>query len=270
MTPDYAAVNGLSQELSGLSAYTIYYVYVRANCNGEGQDDGSSTWYGFNFRTLSPCRVPGTPVATVTGKHTATVTWTNTSQSAQANNFTYIVSNMPIAEDELEISDPIATGVDAVSASISNLVSGTTFYFYVKNVCTGDVNCSSPWDSCQFTMPVAMPAVINLQASDIASNAFTATWESDTANFADETEWEVACVATGETPETWTTVSAREHFAIGLTPETVYDFYVRAKDGANYSANTMITVTTTAVPADCITLFDSSSNSCNNHRNNNN
>ncbi|MBQ0081662.1 MAG: fibronectin type III domain-containing protein, partial [bacterium] len=217
--PQLTGVYGNSAVITGLSQYTIYYVYVRTHCDAEGHDDGISQWSeGTSFRTLSPCRVPGTPEATITGKHTATVAWTNTSESAQADNFTYILSATPIAEDALETAEATETAYSNTTVDVTNLLCETTYHFYVKNVCTGDVNCSSPWDSCQFTMPVAMPAVINLQAFDIASNAFTAVWESDLANFADETEWEVACVPAGGTPETWTSVSAREHFAIGLTP----------------------------------------------------
>ena len=260
--PQLTGVYGNSAELTGLSQYTIYYVYVRTHCDAEGHDDGISQWSdGTSFRTLSPCRVPGTPEATITGKHTATVAWTNTSESAQADNFTYILSTTPIAEDALETAEATETAYSNTTVDVTNLLCETTYHFYVKNVCTGDVNCSSPWDSCQFTMPVAMPAVINLQAFDIASNAFTAVWESDLANFADETEWEVACVPAGGTPETWTSVSAREHFAIGLTPSTSYDFYVRAKDDGNYSANAMVTVVTAAVPADCQTIGNGMSTS---------
>ncbi len=271
--PQVTGATGNSAQITDLANYTTYYVYVRTHCDGEGQDDGISNWAGgTSFRTLSPCRVPGTPEATITGKHTATVAWTNTSEATQADNFTYILSATPIAEADLETASATASAYNDTTVDLTDLLSDTTYYFYVRNVCTGDVNCNSPWDSCQFPMPAALPAVINLQTYDIASNAFSAVWESDLANFADETAWEVACVEDGETPATWTEVSAREYFAIGLTPSTDYDFYVRATDGENYSANAKVDVATTAVPADCKTIGDGTGSSgdlpCNGYYNN--
>ncbi len=255
--PQITGVTGNSAPLANLDQYTIYYVYVRTHCDGEGRDDGISGWTGTSFRTLAPCRVPGTPVPALTGKHTATVTWTNTSDTAQqADNFTYILSTTPIAAENLDSEVPTATGVAAVSVALSNLLSETTYHFYVRNEC-GTSYGSSPWDSCQFTMHPEMPAVINLQISDVASNAFYATWESDVEKFADETAWDVAVVAHGEEPAAWETVTVAEYFALNLEPETAYDFYVRANDGAaHYSLATMDSVNTTAIPDNCITLFD--------------
>ena len=255
--PQITGVTGNSAPLANLDQYTIYYVYVRTHCDGEGQDDGISGWTGTSFRTLAPCRVPGTPVPVLTGKHTATVTWTNTSDTAQqADNFTYILSTTPIATDDLDREVPTATGVAAVSVALSNLLSETTYHFYVRNEC-GTSYGSSPWDSCQFTMHPEMPAVINLQISDVASNAFYATWESDVEKFADETAWDVAVVAHGEEPAAWETVTVAEYFALNLEPETTYDFYVRANDGAaHYSLATMDSVNTVPVPGDCQTIGD--------------
>lgn len=255
ITPQITGLTGNSAVLTGLEDYTIYYVYVRTHCDGENHDDGLSEWTeGIMFRTLSPCRVPSTPEATITGKHTATVAWSNTSgYAAQANNFTYVISDNAIAMANLGSAVAI-TGVDTVAVDLTGLDCETTYHFYVKNECTGDVNCSSPWDSCQFTMPEALPAVINVQVFDIASNAFTATWESDTANFANETQWEVACVASGDTPTEWTVVTTRSHIVLGLNPITSYDFYVRATDGNNHSENAMINATTIDEPTDCHTI----------------
>ncbi len=242
--PQHIGITGTSYQIANLNSYTTYYVYVRTHCDAQGYDDGVSGWAGTSFLTLAQCRVPGDLKATVTGKQTATITWTNTSGDAQqANNFTYILSTTPVAEAALETTATTETGVNTTSVNLTNLQSNTTYYFYIKNVCSG-IDCSSPWVSCQFTTPIAMPAVINLQVHDIAHNAFTATWESDSANFANETEWEVACVAHGTQPDTWTQVSVPEYFALGLTAETTYDFYVRAKNGNNYSANAQMEVTT--------------------------
>ncbi len=265
IVPQITGITGTSQLITGLAQDTTYYVYVRTHCDKDNYDDGISGWAGgISFPTPLCCHIPGTPEVAVTGKHTATVTWTNTSGDAQqADNFTYILSTTPIAGAALD--NTTATACDSTHVNLANLKSETTYHFYVRNVCA-DSECSSPWDSCQFTTPVAMPAVINLQAHDIAHNAFTATWESDTANFADEAEWEVACVAHGAQPTTWTTVFVPEYFIFGLEDSTTYDFYVRAKNSDSYSANAKIEVTTLSIEVtyDCkdviINLYNSTVN----------
>ncbi|MCQ2337993.1 MAG: fibronectin type III domain-containing protein [Paludibacteraceae bacterium] len=256
IVPQVSGVTGNSAQITGLSPYTLYNAYVRTHCDAEGYDDGISRWVGVSFRTLALCRVPGTPVATLTGKHTVTVDWTNTSDSArQADNFTYILSDTPISLESLDMTTPTASGVAAVTTSLSGLDSETTYHFYLRNDCGTSIG-TSPWDSCQFTTAPAVSAVINLTASDITYNAFTATWESDTAMFADEYEWEVAVVPYGETPTEWTLTTIRTFFAVGLSPETSYDIYVRAKSGDNRSEVTVVSLTTTSNPSSCITVFD--------------
>jgi len=242
-------------DATGLTAYTMYYVYVRANCQAGGHDDGSSQWLSYSFRTMSQCGAVTNISVVQTGKSTATATWEKT-KPAQDNNFNYILSTTGGLDDATLNGMPkTGTGLAEATASLAGLSPATTYYLYVQNDCGGEG--TSPWVSQSFTSYDAMPAVVNIAATEVTHTAMAFSWERNTAQFADETQWQVAVVAHDETPASWTTVSAMHYTAVGLTPETSYDIYVRpyqASPEAYGSASHLDEVTTTATPSDCVTI----------------
>ena len=246
---------------TGLTAYTMYYVYVRANCQAGGHDDGSSQWLSYSFRTMSQCGAVTNISVVQTGKSTATATWEKT-KPAQDNNFNYILSTTAGLDDATLNGMPkTGTGLAEATASLAGLSPATTYYLYVQNDCGGEG--TSPWVSQSFTSYDAMPAVVNIAATEVTHTAIAFSWERNTAQFADETQWQVAVVAHDETPASWTTVSAMHYTAVGLTPETSYDIYVRpyqASPEAYGSASHLDEVTTTAMPAACELVADGTMN----------
>ena len=242
-------------DATGLTAYTMYYVYVRANCQAGGHDDGSSQWLSYSFRTMSQCGAVTNISVVQTGKSTATATWEKT-KPAQTNNFNYILSTTGgLADATLNAMPKTGTGLAEATASLAGLSPATTYYLYVQNNCGGEG--ASPWVSQSFTTYDALPAVVNIATTEVTHTAIAYTWERNTAQFADETQWQVAVVAHVETPASWTTVSAMHYTAVGLTPETSYDIYVRpyqASPEAYGSASHLDEVTTTATPSDCVTI----------------
>ena len=251
-------------DATGLTAYTMYYVYVRANCQAGGHDDGSSQWLGYSFRTMSQCGAVTNISVVQTGKSTATATWEKT-KPAQDNNFNYILSTTAGLDDATLNGMPkTGTGLAEATASLAGLSPTTTYYIYVQNDCGGEG--TSPWVSQSFTTYDALPAVVNIAATEVTHTAIAYTWERNAAQFADETQWQVAVVAHGETPASWTTVSAMHHTAVGLTPETSYDLYVRpyqASPEAYGSASHLDEVTTTAMPAACELVADGTTTNSN-------
>ena len=247
-------------DATGLTAYTMYYVYVRANCQAGGHDDGSSQWLSYSFRTMSQCGAVTNISVVQTGKSTATATWEKT-KPAQTNNFNYILSTTGgLADATLNAMPKTGTGLAEATASLAGLSPATTYYLYVQNNCGGEG--ASPWVSQSFTTYAALPAVVNIATTEVTHTAIAYTWERNTAQFADETQWQVAVVAHGETPASWTTVSAMHYTAVGLTPETSYDLYVRpyqASPEAYGSASHLDEVTTTATPSDCVTIGEGTS-----------
>ena len=252
---------GTSCTLSNLNAYTQYYAYVRVRCNAQNShqiDDGVSTWTGTAFHTNSACAVLANAVATVTGKHTATLTWENTSET-QNDNFRVVLSTSEL-DDPGTVTAFYAQYIDSTSLNLTNLISDTTYYCYIQNSCGNAGN--SPWISCSFTTPEAMPAVINLHAYDISFNAFRIAWERDVANYADETLWEYVCVPHDSVPGYYSRVAEPTVTLFGLTPETQYDVYVLPTDGTQFGNARKITVTTAAAQSgSCVTVADGSSTS---------
>ena len=242
-------------DATGLTAYTMYYVYVRANCQAGGHDDGSSQWLSYSFRTMSQCGAVTNISVVQTGKSTATATWEKT-KPAQDNNFNYILSTTGGLDDATLNGMPkTGTALAEATASLAGLSPATTYYLYVQNDCGGEG--TSPWVSQSFTTYDAMPAVVNIAATEVTHTAIAFSWERNAAQFADETQWQVAVVAHDETPASWTIVSAMHYTAVGLTPETSYDLYVRpyqASPEAFGSAAHLDEVTTTATPSDCVTI----------------
>ena len=247
-------------DATGLMAYTMYYVYVRANCQAGGHDDGSSQWLGYSFRTMSQCGAVTNISVVQTGKSTATATWEKT-KPAQDNNFNYILSTTAGLDDAtLNAMPKTGTALAEATASLAGLSPATTYYLYVQNDCGGEG--TSPWVSQSFTTYDAMPAVVNIAATEVTHTAIAFSWERNAAQFADETQWQVAVVAHGETPASWTIVSAMHYTAVGLTPETSYDIYVRpyqASPEAYGSATHLDEVATTATPSDCVTIGEGTS-----------
>jgi hypothetical protein len=221
---DYAYEGtALTCDLTDLNAYTEYYIYVRANCGAP--DNTNSTWQSTTFRTLSACGVVSNLAVEITGKHTATATWEKT-KPAQDNNFAYILSTTDGLDDATLNGMPkTGSAISTLSVDLDELTSNTTYYLYVQNNCGGDG--MSPWVSTSFTTPDAMPAVVNLTTTQITHTAIAATWQKNVAQFADETQWQVAAVEHGETPAAWTIVNDMRYTFVGLTPETSYDLYVR-------------------------------------------
>ena len=248
----------LTCALSGLTAYTEYYIYVRANCGAP--DNVSSTWQSTTFRTLSACGVVADLAIEQTSKTTVVATWTKTKE-AQANNFNYILST---TEYDVETQGDILNGLPKTGSALTaltvalNISPATHYYFYVQNDCGNEG--LSPWKSVDFTTYDAMPAVVNITATQITHTAIAAIWQKNVAQFADESAWQVAVVAHGAPePTSWTVVNDTHYTFIGLTPETSYDLYVRPyqpNPEAFGTAAHLEDVTTTAFPATCETVAD--------------
>lgn len=235
------AADATSYNATGLTPDHDYYVYVKALCNGDAHPEGTSGWASYQFHTYPNVRVPVIIDVMPTGKHTAQAGVVNTGYLlGQPTNFSYILSTTLLDDAALAIATPTVTGIDTMIVDIDELASATTYYLYFRNEMNGEV---SPWSAPDsVTMPAAMPAVINMQASEIAHNAMTVSWTPDFDQFADETAWIAAAVLHGQQPTAndWQLVTNTFEFTddiyggynifIGLTPDTAYDIYVAAYD----------------------------------------
>ncbi|MGX8712203.1 MAG: fibronectin type III domain-containing protein [bacterium] len=247
----------LSYTVTGLNAYTYYKAYVLVTCNEpEIEDPVTSTWAeSETFRTLSACGTATNITAQITGKKMATLTW-EMSKPEQDKNFTYIYSTTGIALEDLDnyTGANRVEGYGNLTVNLTGLTNGVLYHFYIQNNCGGEG--ISPWDSVSFETYEAWPVVLNLAASHISYNAFTASWNHNTARFASEGSWQVALVEPGTALEDiteWQLVSDSTMIFSGLTAGTSYDLHVRpcAPDASAWGNDVTITVTTLAMPMDC-------------------
>jgi len=246
IVPQFDSLTALSQEITGLEAYTDYYVYVRCNCDGEGQADGTSTWSApYFFRTNSACRVVSNLKSTLLSKTSARVEW---KASGQDNNFQYVLSTTPLSKAEVEVAPLTGSALVDTFVVLNGLQANQKYYVYVANSC--GMEGVSPYVVDSFLTVHACPPVANLTANYVAFNAVGLTWNRGL--FGEENQWEVGIVGRESKAQVVTDSSA---VLIGLEAETDYTFYVKAICGdGDTSIVAKLAISTPVKPADEATI----------------
>jgi hypothetical protein len=263
-----AAINvdadATSYTATGLTIGEQYYVYIAAY---SVRDAALSQWSDeVSFRVPEACSFPENIVAAVTARGTVTLTWQNGDVNGeQADNYSLIVARAAMTRDELNAATPDAVAIDTTTLVIDTLAPETDYIFYLRNVC--DEETRSSWvASNTVTTPAAMPAVLTTVESFNHSSAIV-TWVSDTANYADETAWQVAFRQAASSDElSWTVVTEQRYVFWPLESNTEYNLYVRpynVETGA-FGAAAVETVTTNPFGDEssepCATVAEGSNN----------
>ena len=124
----YVATNATSPHtLTNLNAGTHYYVYVRANCDG----DDNSLWANADVTTPAVCTISGLEATDVAGS-TASLSWTTGAGSTMIRVFTAAKNNPWEATDGLFLEET----VNGTSYDLTGLSFSTTYHVYAKSVCT--------------------------------------------------------------------------------------------------------------------------------------
>jgi len=113
--------------ISGLTASTTYYVWVRSSCEAS-----NSAWIsGGNFTTLAAsCTPPSSPSSSNIGDNSADLYWLAAVPSpAQYDVYFATSSTAPTAS-----TTPVGS-IAQTSASLINLTANTTYYFWVRSNC---------------------------------------------------------------------------------------------------------------------------------------
>lgn len=236
--------------LEGLTGGTDYVFYIRSLC---AADNDTSDWASVAFQTLEQCRVPANIVVVLDGKNSAVATWENTGRVIdQADNFEYFYTTDTLTAEELEAYTGDVYTVADTTVAINGLAYETTYNLYVRAACGDELHSKWVAATSTFTTGKQMPAVINL-AGVANHSTINVSWESDTANFANETEWQIAiCTADDSADLVWNTINHRDTLFIGLENETTYKVFVKAVDGDDESAVDSIEVTTSVLPSNCV------------------
>ncbi len=255
----YVPAGTTTYNLTGLNGFHNYYVVITTKC---GNQDGNSSQAYAQFRTASECRVPENITSTITGKHTATVSW-EAGSNTQPQSYQYFVMYGQAPDADYYNSgygepDVINNAGSVTSLDLANLPSGTYVYFFLRNNC-GNTGYS-PWVMHTFETYPELPAVVNLQATQVSHSAIGVTWERNTAQFADETQWMVGICIANNCTTNYSYVTSMDTVFVGLQPETEYQIVViPVIDGnGNHQEGepTRINVTTEAIPSPCATIGD--------------
>ena len=220
--------------LSGLTPSTKYF-YIIESRDASG-NTGTSALETYTF-TTGPGPVISNVSVTSVFDEEVTVTW-KTDVPA---------TSWVIYSENPDISDPaimsgVAMGVTSHSVTLTGLSRGTTHYFYVrstdanediaedKNVVDGVVE----YFNFTTTEDTQAPVVSDTEASLVAHNGATVTWETD-ESATSKLRWGLTTDLDQETIETSFYTTKHSVSIEGLTSETSYYYEVVSVDRAGNS-----------------------------------
>ncbi len=214
-----------SYTVSGLTPGMAYDFYVRSSC-GLGH---ASSWAGPNaFTTLSatlPCPAPSSLLATQITQTSARLSWVT--GGAAKWNLEWGIVNFALG------SGNFLPNVAPTHYTLSGLIPGTSYQFYVRDSC--GISHVSSWagphvfTTLSATLPCPVPS--SLLASNITQTSATLSWIMGGAS-----NWDVEYGLSGFTLGSGTRISTTtpSYAVSGLAPGTDYDFYVRDSCGVGY------------------------------------
>jgi hypothetical protein len=219
--------------LSGLTAGTTYYFHVRTKCS----PTSFSAWVNNSFTTTAvtpvTCLAPaGLSSAGITST-SATISWT---AGANATGYEYAVTK--------SAAPPVSgTAVSTVSANVSSLTASTTYYFHVRSKCSSTI--FSPWASSSFTTSASgsCSAPANLVVNNITGNGASINWTFVSGTMG----YEYVVKTTASVPTAGTITMSTTASVTGLTPNTNYYLFVRAKCSATTNSGWSTKMFRTAV-----------------------
>lgn len=215
---------------TGLNVGTSYYLHVRNNCGA-----ANSMWNSANFSTLA-CPSAGTPIITNNTPGTVTFEWPGSTVPG-VTGYEYAISGTA--------STPSSgwTATTALSATVSSLTPGATYYAHVRGKC-GAVN--APTLYVQFVNPFPpCDTILTPAVTDISMHGARITWHPSANGIGYNIE-----VSTDPLPPAIVspTISDTTYLALGLTENTPYYVHIRTHCGTtNYSDWTSTLFTTTSI-----------------------
>lgn len=169
--------------------------------------------------------------------HAGTLGWTTTDNTWEVYHSTS--STAPAANQE-----PTASP-NTNSYTFTGLDAETKYYVWVRSVSKTNASWKSDWVGTNFTTDIAAVAPTGLAAGSITATGATLSWTAG----ADETKWDIVygtvndATSLSNTSEEISTTPSKA--LTGLTANTKYYFFVRAKKGEEVSSWVSTNFTTT-------------------------
>lgn len=202
---------------SNLTAETHYYMYLRANCQAAGHNEGMSDWVGVDTIMNSACAAPNTLTTEFIGLNAVKASW-HLAYAEQDMAFRYILSTDELDAAGIAAATPV--NVDSNVIEIENLNYDQLYYLYVASACG---NSTSEYISTSFTTYAACAPVENLTAARVEHNRVQLTWTKNA--FGTETAYEVGIVGQETNAQIVAGTSAT---LIALEADSAYTAYVKA------------------------------------------
>jgi len=204
-----------------------YYVVFAWISDGSGGDNPPAAIDNFSIR-LNDTPNPTSLAVTDITAHAGTLGWTSTDNTWEVY---YSTSSTTPAVDQTPSASP-----NTNSYTFTGLDAETKYYVWVRSVSKTNTSWKSDWVGTNFTTDIAAVAPTGLIASSITATGATLNWTAG----ADETKWDIVyglyndATDVRNTTEEITTTPTK--VLTGLTSETTYYVFVRAKKGEEVSS----------------------------------
>ncbi len=216
-----------SYTVSGLTSGMGYDFYVRSSC---GLSHASS-WAGpYTFTTLSatlPCPSPSSLGATQITQINARLSWMSGGTSTSNWNLEWGTVNFALG------SGNFLPNVAPIHYTLSGLIPGTSYQFYVRDSCgVGHVSSwAGPYTFTTLSTSLPCPSPSSLLATHITQTNARLSWVTGGAS-----NWDVEYGLSGFTLGSGTQISTTtpSYTVSGLTPGQSYQFYVRDSCGVGH------------------------------------
>ena len=206
---------------------TNYNVVFAWTSDGSGGDNPPAAIDNFSIR-LNDTPNPTSLAVTDITAHAGTLGWTSTDNTWEVYHST---SSTTPAVDQTPTASP-----NTNSYTFTGLDAETKYYVWVRSVSKTNASWKSDWVGTNFTTDIAAVAPTGLTASSITATGATLSWTAG----ADETKWDLVygtvndAESLSNTKEEINTTPTK--VLTGLTSETTYYAFVRAKKGEEVSS----------------------------------